>query len=360
MTTRALLIAATTLRGGRLRVLLAGALTLATLALGPVRQAEAQEQAQEQEQGPAGKRDARPEEGKRRRDRRRGTDKSSDDDSPQGKPPRAKGDKQGSLERDARRQELLERYRQLSPEAQAELRKRYRERLADATPEEQARLEERHARLKEQRQDRRAKLKQQDPAKRERYRKLVQRLLEELPSGEQQRLEGLEDAERVRRLRQLLHSHRREVFERSFAQLPEELRARIEGELGSAEPRQRMGIMRREVKSYVAERLRAINAQSDLAPEERLRQIRSLIEGAVPFPEWREELLRRAEERKPKRPLKNPKRRPGAGPQQDGQGGQDGARPSRPDRRRDGARDPQEPDSRPGGERPGPSRRGGR
>lgn len=235
------------------------------------------------------------------------------------------GQERPEAEPDAeRRAELLERWRSLPPERQAELRRIYERWLSDRSPAERRRLR-RTAHAVELDPERRRRLEGLSDERRRRYQRLIRRVLAELAPAERQALLELPGEERRRRLKALVRSHRHARLERHLETLPAPVRRRLAGELDGLEGRARFRKARAVVAGYVRRRVEAIRGDAALDPREKRDRLRALRD-ELPGP-WRRVLRAQL----------------GGGPGPRRRGGRD-ARPARDDdagrgdRRRPGGR----------------------
>lgn len=191
--------------------------------------------------------------------------------------------------------DLRARWAALSPERKAELKRVHAAWLEGATPEQKKKLrklaQERTAARKLEGGKAKEKLGKVPADERAKYRELVQRLIKRLPAEERARLAQLPREERQKAIKGLIQAHRLEVLERHVVALPEGQRERLRAELAGVEGQERFKLIRRQLEAHVRAEARGIMAARDLAPPERARRLKQLVQGLPP--DMRERLRER-------------------------------------------------------------------
>lgn len=217
----------------------------------------------------------------------------------------------------ARKREALARWQAMSPEQRAELKRVHAAWVANASPEAKRELKramrERMLADEQASVDGRARerWKKLPVAQREKYKKLVHRLLSSLPAEERARLAQLPPEERREAVRNLIQSHRETVLERHLAAFPDDAqREQLRGELAGLRGKERFARLRKRLEGHVRDEAKKILASEAPRPE-KVRRLRELLAG-LPG-EMRERMWKRFEselERRNKQPPQRPPARP--------------------------------------------------
>lgn len=190
-----------------------------------------------------------------------------------------------AAEKAARKQELLARWKALSPAEREKLRQVHAAWLEDTTPEQRKKLrkaleQRREARGPEAeavRAEAKQKLDQVSDQKKREYRELVQRLIKKLPPEERARLAQLPPKERRQIVQRLINEHRLKVLERHLSGLPDEQRERVRAAANGLEGNPRFVAIRRQLQSDVRGQARGVLADRGLTPAERARRLKELV-----------------------------------------------------------------------------------
>lgn len=167
-----------------------------------------------------------------------------------------------------RRAQLLERWKKLSPEKRAELKRVFQERVKTLSSQDRKRLRKlaQGSELKDKRRAKHAEAK----------RRFMRRFVGKLSKAERGRLANMEPSERREALRALLGKHRQRSAQRTFALLPPDRQRELREQLQGLEPGERYRRVRKVVQEHMRERIREL-VESDAPLEQKRAQLEALL-----------------------------------------------------------------------------------